>query len=151
MTASVLISASPKNSKGIQIPDYENTTYWYCNSIIYIHLVPETLQLANIPSILEKNICRKYRAVSTFWTKAAETVKNRIIQDKAKHNKLGKSQHYFFLGGCHGLDLGMWRRTKDTSNTSPGQFQVPLASKLMSWSNSTRKLLFWHECKFPNS
>lgn len=38
-----------------------------------------------------KKACRKYRAVNNFWTKAAETVKNRIIQGKAKHNKLGKS------------------------------------------------------------
>lgn len=71
------------------------------NSTIYIHLVPETLQLANIQSIPEKKKkkkpCRKYRAVSNFVTQAAETVKNRIIQDKAKHNKLGKSQNSFFF------------------------------------------------------
>lgn len=54
MTTSILTSVPSKDSKGTQIPDYENTTYWYCKCSIYIQLVPKTLQIANIPSILEK-------------------------------------------------------------------------------------------------
>lgn len=41
----------------------------------------------------------------------------------------------------------MRRRTKDTSDTSPGQLQVPLACKLMASSNTTRK----HSCSGINT
>ena len=92
MTTSVLISASPKNSKGTQIPDYENTTYQYCNSTI--HIPPGTKDIAdgNYTINSRSKAHGKCRALSSFWTKAVKTTtKNRIIQDKAKHDKLRKT------------------------------------------------------------